>query len=52
MFVAPQAVGRRERSKQDKLDRITAARELFSEDGVDAGYPRIADKADGRSGNA
>ena len=48
MSVAPQAVGRRERNKQNKLDRITAAaRELFSEHGVDeVTTQQIADKAD------
>jgi AcrR family transcriptional regulator len=48
MSVASQPVGRRERSKQDKLDRITAAaRELFSEHGVDeVTTQQIADKAD------
>lgn len=36
MPVGAQPLGRRERNKQDKLDRITsAARELFSEHGVD-----------------
>ncbi|MBD1541885.1 TetR/AcrR family transcriptional regulator [Arthrobacter sp. IA7] len=45
---APQAPGRRERNKQQKLDRITAAaRELFSEHGVDeVTTQQIADKAD------
>lgn len=40
--------GRRERNKQDKLDRITAAaRELFTEFGVDdVTTQQIADKAD------
>ena len=34
--VAPQPLGRRERNKQAKLERITAAaRELFAEHGVD-----------------
>ncbi len=48
MSVAPQPAGRRERKKQDKLDRITAAaRELFSEHGVDdVTTQQIADKAD------
>lgn len=48
MSVAPQPVGRRERNKQYKLDRITAAaRELFSEHGVDeVTTQQIADKAD------
>jgi AcrR family transcriptional regulator len=45
---APQRVGRRERNKQEKLDRITAAaRELFAEHGVDeVTTQQIADKAD------
>lgn len=44
----PQPVGRRERNKQDKLERIiAAARELFDERGVDAvTTQQIADKAD------
>jgi TetR/AcrR family transcriptional regulator len=48
MSVAPQSVGRRERNKQNKLDRITAAAgELFSEHGVDeVTTQQIADKAD------
>lgn len=48
MPVAPQKVGRRERNKQDKLDRITAAaRELFAERGVDeVTTQQIAEKAD------
>jgi len=43
-----QPVGRRERNKQDKLQRITAAaRELFTEHGVDdVTTQQIADKAD------
>ena len=43
-----QSVGRRERNKQQKLDRITAAaRELFAERGVDeVTTQEIADKAD------
>jgi len=43
-----QPVGRRERNKQQKLDRITAAaRELFGERGVDeVTTQEIADKAD------
>jgi AcrR family transcriptional regulator len=47
MSVTPQ-VGRRERNKQDKLDRIVAAAgELFSEHGVDeVTTQQIADKAD------
>jgi AcrR family transcriptional regulator len=48
MSVAPQPVGRRERNKQAKLERITAAaRELFSEHGVDeVTTQQVADKAD------
>jgi AcrR family transcriptional regulator len=48
MSVAPQRVGRRERNKQEKLDRITAAaRELFAEHGIDeVTTQQIADKAD------
>ena len=48
MSVAHQPVGRRERNKQHKLDRITAAAlELFSEHGVDeVTTQQIADKAD------
>ncbi|WP_104175257.1 TetR/AcrR family transcriptional regulator [Arthrobacter sp. Y81] len=48
MPVAPQPVGRRERNKQAKLDRITAAaRELFAMHGVDeVTTQQIADKAD------
>ncbi|WP_432939235.1 TetR/AcrR family transcriptional regulator [Kribbella sp. CA-253562] len=48
MAVASQPVGRRERNKQQKLDRITAAaRELFAERGVDeVTTQEIADKAD------
>ncbi|MFD3621568.1 TetR/AcrR family transcriptional regulator [Streptomyces sp. NPDC058676] len=48
MPVASQSVGRRERNKQDKLDRIiAAARELFAERGVDeVTTQQIADKAD------
>ena len=48
MPVGPQPVGRRERNKQEKLDRITAAaRELFAEHGVDeVTTQQIADKAD------
>lgn len=44
----PQPVGRRERNKQDKLDRIiAAARELFDTYGVDAvTTQQIADRAD------
>jgi AcrR family transcriptional regulator len=48
MPAAPQPVGRRERNKQEKLDRITAAaRQLFAEHGVDeVTTQQIADKAD------
>ena len=48
MPAAPHEVGRRERNKQAKLDRITAAaRELFSEHGVDdVTTQQIADRAD------
>jgi AcrR family transcriptional regulator len=48
MSVTPQQLGRRERNKQHKLDRITAAAlELFSEHGVDeVTTQQIADKAD------
>ncbi|MGA6222054.1 TetR/AcrR family transcriptional regulator [Streptomyces umbrinus] len=48
MPVASQPVGRRERNKQDKLDRIiAAATELFAEHGVDeVTTQQIADKAD------
>ncbi|TQC45080.1 TetR/AcrR family transcriptional regulator [Rhodococcus sp. WS4] len=48
MSVTSQSVGRRERNKQQKLDRITAAaRELFTEHGVDeVTTQQIADKAD------
>ena len=48
MAVAPQPVGRRERNKQHKLDRITAAAaELFAEHGVDeVTTQQIADRAD------
>jgi AcrR family transcriptional regulator len=48
MPTAPQRVGRRERNKQEKLDRITAAAaELFAERGVDeVTTQQIADKAD------
>jgi AcrR family transcriptional regulator len=46
--IAPQPVGRRERNKQDKLERIVAAAsELFAERGVDeVTTQQIADKAD------
>ena len=48
MSVASQPVGRRERNKQAKLERITAAAsELFAEHGVDeVTTQQIADKAD------
>src|SRR5215207_8358895 len=48
MALAPQPVGRRERNKQNKLERITAAaRELFAEHGVDeVTTQQIAEKAD------
>jgi AcrR family transcriptional regulator len=48
MPLASQRVGRRERNKQQKLERITAAaRELFAERGVDeVTTQEIADKAD------
>lgn len=48
MPLTSQPVGRRERNKQQKLDRITAAaRELFAERGVDeVTAQEIADKAD------
>ena len=48
MSLASQPVGRRERNKQDKLDRITAAAsELFAGHGVDeVTTQQIADKAD------
>jgi AcrR family transcriptional regulator len=48
MPVASQPLGRRERNKQQKLDRITAAAsELFAEHGVeDVTTQQIADKAD------
>jgi AcrR family transcriptional regulator len=48
MPAAPQRVGRRERNKQEKLDRITAAAsELFAEHGVDeVTTQQIAEKAD------
>jgi len=48
MSLASQPVGRRERNKQDKLDRIrAAASELFSLHGVDeVTTQQIADKAD------
>jgi AcrR family transcriptional regulator len=48
MSLASQPVGRRERNKQEKLDRIiAAASELFAERGVDeVTTQQIADKAD------
>ncbi|MGO4190087.1 TetR/AcrR family transcriptional regulator [Arthrobacter sp. YAF17] len=48
MPVTSQPIGRRERNKQEKLDRITAAAsELFAEYGVeDVTTQQIADKAD------
>ncbi|KUO16600.1 TetR/AcrR family transcriptional regulator [Streptomyces dysideae] len=48
MSVASQSVGRRERNKRAKLDRIVAAAsELFAEHGVDeVTTQQIADKAD------
>jgi AcrR family transcriptional regulator len=48
MPLAPQSLGRRERNKQAKLERITAAaRELFAEHGVDeVTTQQIADRAD------
>jgi AcrR family transcriptional regulator len=48
MSVASKPVGRRERNKQDKLDRImSAASELFARHGVDeVTTQQIADKAD------
>ena len=48
MSLASQPVGRRERNKQDKLDRIVAAAsELFAVHGVDeVTTQQIADKAD------
>ncbi|MBP2267060.1 AcrR family transcriptional regulator [Pseudarthrobacter sp. PvP004] len=52
MQPAPQTVGRRERNKQEKLDRITAAaRELFTQYGVDeVTTQQVAEKADVGSG--
>jgi len=48
MHLASQPVGRRERNKQAKLHRITAAaRELFAEHGIDdVTTQQIADRAD------
>ncbi|MCR1160792.1 TetR/AcrR family transcriptional regulator [Paenarthrobacter sp. UW852] len=52
MQPAPQTLGRRERNKQEKLDRITAAaRELFTQHGVDeVTTQQVAEKADVGSG--
>lgn len=52
MQPAPQTLGRRERNKQEKLDRITAAaRELFTQYGVDeVTTQQVAEKADVGSG--
>ncbi|NWL35138.1 TetR/AcrR family transcriptional regulator [Paenarthrobacter nitroguajacolicus] len=52
MQPAPQTLGRRERNKQEKLDRITAAaRELFTQFGVDeVTTQQVAEKADVGSG--
>ncbi|MEV7660506.1 helix-turn-helix domain-containing protein [Paenarthrobacter sp. NPDC089316] len=52
MKPAPQTLGRRERNKQEKLDRITAAaRELFTQHGVDeVTTQQVAEKADVGSG--
>ena len=52
MSLASQPVGRRERNKQQKLDRITAAAsELIAEHGIeDVTTQQIADKADIGSG--
>lgn len=49
---APKSLSRRERNKQEKLQRITAAaRELFAEHGVDdVTTQQIADKADVATG--
>ena len=48
MPLAPPSLGRRERNKQEKLDRImAAATELFAEHGIDeVTTQQIADKAD------
>jgi len=48
MPVEPRPLGRRERNKQDKLERITAAaRDLFEEHGVDdVTTQQVADRAD------
>lgn len=48
MAVAPAPTGRRERNKQQKLERITAAaRELFAEHGIDdVTTQQIAERAD------
>ncbi|VXC07076.1 TetR family transcriptional regulator [Arthrobacter sp. 9V] len=52
MQPAPQTLGRRERNKQEKLDRITAAaRDLFTRFGVDeVTTQQVAEKADVGSG--
>jgi TetR/AcrR family transcriptional regulator len=52
MQAAPQTLGRRERNKQEKLQRITdAARELFTQYGVDeVTTQQVAEKADVASG--
>ncbi|MFJ6538540.1 helix-turn-helix domain-containing protein [Paenarthrobacter sp. NPDC091711] len=52
MQPAPPTLGRRERNKQEKLDRITAAaRELFTQYGVDeVTTQQVAEKADVGSG--
>ncbi|MEV7605115.1 helix-turn-helix domain-containing protein [Paenarthrobacter sp. NPDC089322] len=52
MQAVPQTLGRRERNKQEKLHRITAAaRELFTQYGVDeVTTQQVADKADVASG--
>ncbi|WP_284977586.1 TetR/AcrR family transcriptional regulator [Arthrobacter sp. fls2-241-R2A-200] len=52
MQPAPQTLGRRERNKQEKLQRITAAaRELFTQHGVDeVTTQQVAEKADVASG--
>jgi AcrR family transcriptional regulator len=52
MQAVPPTLGRRERNKQEKLDRITAAaRELFTQYGVDeVTTQQVAEKADVGSG--
>ncbi|MET3902270.1 helix-turn-helix domain-containing protein [Paenarthrobacter sp. 4246] len=52
MQPAPHTLGRRERNKQEKLERITAAaRELFTQYGVDeVTTQQVAEKADVGSG--